>query len=83
MSYYTQVNEEGIIVYSSFTTDKDYVVPEGHRLLLDSPPNPPDYTPGETYPVRVEPVASDATEISYRIETVLKNVIVNPNEVLL
>lgn len=83
MSYYTQVNEDGIIVYSAFTTDKDYIVPEGHRLLVDNPPNPPAYTPGETYPVRIEPVPPDATEITYRIENVIKPQIVNPNEVLL
>lgn len=64
---YSKVNSQGFIILSMFTTDPNASVALGERLLADSPPNPPDYTPGITKPMRVEPIPNSATEVPYLI----------------
>lgn len=77
--FYTEVDPNGYISRSMFTTNPNsYEGQEGYRLLRDNPPNPPQYTLGITYPVRIEPVPLDATEIPYEIRKE-KNPIDNSN----
>jgi len=57
----------GFITKSCFTTNPLHDVDLGERLLLDIPPNPPEYTPGLSKPIRIEPVSPAATQIEYII----------------
>ncbi len=65
MQYYTLINNQGKILKSCFTTDSNSPVNPGEKLLPDNPPNPPEYIPGLTRPVRVEPVNPSSTRIEY------------------
>lgn len=68
ITFYTEVDPNGYVSRSMFTTSiEGYNPPSGWRLLPDNPPNPPQYISGVTYPVRIEPVPLDATEIPYKI----------------
>ena len=67
---YSQIGENGYIVLSQYTEDPNVPVPEGRRLLPDNTPQPPEYIPGFTRPVRVEPVPVDATAVTYIIVNV-------------
>lgn len=66
--YYTVVGVDNMVKLSMITTDPDYPVGEGERLLPDSPPSPPAYSDVQR-PIRGEPVPADATEIGYTIVT--------------
>lgn len=68
ITYYTEVDPRGYVSRSMFTNNPEEYAPiEGYRLLPDTPPSPPEYTVGESYPVRIEPVPLDATQIPYEI----------------
>lgn len=75
---YSKVNIQGFVVLSLFTTDPNTPVGVGERLLADSPPNPPEYTPGVTKPIRVEPVPITATKIPYTIVEDTQRVVPEP-----
>jgi len=65
--FYTMVDAEGAIVRSQYTDNPDAAVHEGHRLLPDTTPEPPEPVGVVTVGVytRMEPVAVDATAIEY------------------
>ena len=64
---YSQIDPNGYVVLSQYTDDPKIFVPEGYRLLPDNNPQPPEYIPGFTRAIRVEPVPPDATEVTYTI----------------
>lgn len=67
MTTYSQIDANGYIVYSQYTEDPNFFVPEGCRLLPDVTPQPPEWIPGFTRPLRIEPVPADATAVQYKI----------------
>jgi len=68
MIFYTEVNSQGIVVNSMFTQDANTEIGTSNRLLPDAPPQPGiGYIINEEKAVRIEPVPSDATEITYKI----------------
>lgn len=79
--FYSLIGPEGNILNSMFTEDSEMIVPDGHRLLPDNPPQPPQIIPGITRALRIEPVPEDATEVVYEIVYVTREA--RENEVLL
>ena len=68
--FYSIIDTSGNIRLSQFTTDANNTsqLLEGERLLPDNSPMPgTDYDILTQYPVRVEPVSADATEVPYII----------------
>lgn len=66
--FYTQVGPDGYITLSMYTTDPTAIVPVGHRLLPDNPPQPPQIDLMTQSLRRIEPVPFEATEIPYEIK---------------
>jgi hypothetical protein len=78
---YSLINEDGYIVQSMYTNDSNLVIPMNHRLLPDSPPQPPEIIPGFTRAVRMEPVGANANMVQYEIVQVIRTP--RENEVLI
>lgn len=81
MNYFTEISATGIIVNARFTTDPNTMVQDGHRLVLDMPPEPPVFNPLFERLIRVEPVDAAAQQVQY---TVARNSFsINEHEVVL
>jgi hypothetical protein len=66
--YYSVVDSTGNIVLSQITTNSNYPVGEGQRLLVDQTP---EYDSLTQYIVRITPVPADQDYVEYRIDDVV------------
>lgn len=65
---YSMVDAQGRVVRSQYTENSEAAVFPGHRLLADSTPvHGVDYDETTHLFRRIEPVASDATHITYEV----------------
>lgn len=64
--FYSEIDENGVIVNSLFTQDPNQIVPAGHRLVVDDPSSF-EYNSFTQIRKRVEPVIGSSVE--YTIET--------------
>ena len=66
--YYTVIDNAGNIVLSQITTNSNYPVGEGQRLVSDQMP---DYNSLTEYVIRIEPVPEDQNYIEYQIADIM------------
>jgi hypothetical protein len=74
ITYYSIVGPDGYIVQSQLTEDPNYYITDadveaGYRLLKDISPSHAngDFNRYVEYPIRVEPIPLEATEVPYII----------------